>query len=245
MADSEQNLPKGKKGWSHHLFKRISWKKNRKRPFKFWQHQRPLKAQLLKSLHQKISSSTFGDYPGMYCGFSVVIKEYKETRELARYKVHVLQQLGDHPSIPLLFGVLLEKKPHHGDEGKSLTVCKAAKNKVSEQKDWNSILHDMAVTLAHIPKCGFTPSTPHHNRFSHVLPLQKLKLPFQNCRILKVITRIVHCARTFRQNRELSGESDVYSLIYLIIKVYPLFKFKAMPSKGLSQVVSTRPSTME
>ena len=29
-----------------------------------------------------ISSSTFEDYPGMYCGFSVVIKEYKETREL-------------------------------------------------------------------------------------------------------------------------------------------------------------------
>lgn len=58
MANSEQNLPKGKKGWSHHLFKRISWKKNRKRPFKFWQHQRPLKAQLLKSLHQKISFET-------------------------------------------------------------------------------------------------------------------------------------------------------------------------------------------
>lgn len=58
MADSEQNLPKGKKGWSHHLFKRIPWKKNRKRPFKFWQHQRPLKAQLLKSLHQKISFET-------------------------------------------------------------------------------------------------------------------------------------------------------------------------------------------
>ena len=30
MADSEQNLPKGKKGWSHHLFKRISWKKKQK-----------------------------------------------------------------------------------------------------------------------------------------------------------------------------------------------------------------------
>lgn len=58
MADSEQNLPKGKKGWSHHLFKRISWRKNRKRPFKFWQHQRPLKAQLLRSLHQKISFET-------------------------------------------------------------------------------------------------------------------------------------------------------------------------------------------
>ena len=58
MADSEQNLPKGKKGLSHHLFKRISWEKNRKRPFKFWQHQRPLKAQLLKSLHQKISFET-------------------------------------------------------------------------------------------------------------------------------------------------------------------------------------------
>lgn len=30
MADSEQHLPKGKKGWSHHLFKRISWKKKQK-----------------------------------------------------------------------------------------------------------------------------------------------------------------------------------------------------------------------
>lgn len=30
MADSEQNLPKGKKGWSHHLLKRISWKKKQK-----------------------------------------------------------------------------------------------------------------------------------------------------------------------------------------------------------------------
>ena len=30
MADSEQNLPKGKKGWSHHIFKRISWKKKQK-----------------------------------------------------------------------------------------------------------------------------------------------------------------------------------------------------------------------
>ena len=30
MADSEQNLLKRKKGWSHHLFKRISWKKKQK-----------------------------------------------------------------------------------------------------------------------------------------------------------------------------------------------------------------------
>ena len=30
MVDSEQNLAKGKKGWSHHLFKRISWKKKQK-----------------------------------------------------------------------------------------------------------------------------------------------------------------------------------------------------------------------
>ena len=31
MADSEQNLPKGKKGWSHNLFKRISWKKKKQK----------------------------------------------------------------------------------------------------------------------------------------------------------------------------------------------------------------------
>ena len=92
MADSEQNLPKGKKGWSHHLFKRISWKKKQKEAIQVLATPKATEGTTFKELAPKsfvrdlrawsISSSTFGDYPGMYCGFSVVIKEYKETREL-------------------------------------------------------------------------------------------------------------------------------------------------------------------
>ena len=92
MADSEQNFPKGKKGWSHHLFKRISWKKKQKEAIQVLETPKATEGTTFKELAPKnfvrdlrawsISSSTFGDYPGMYCGFSVVIKEYKETREL-------------------------------------------------------------------------------------------------------------------------------------------------------------------
>ena len=70
----------------------------------------------------------------------MVIKEYKEKRHFsfsflqreARHEVQVLQQSGDHPGIPLLFGVVLKKKPvslvlkYHGEGGESLTVYKAA-----------------------------------------------------------------------------------------------------------------------
>ena len=71
-----------------------------------------------------------------------MIKEYKEKRDFsfsflqreARHEAQVLQQLGDHPGIPLLFGVVLKKElvslvlKYHGDGGESLTVYKAAKN---------------------------------------------------------------------------------------------------------------------
>ena len=46
--------------------------------------------------------------------------------------MQVLQQSGDHPGIPVLFGVVLKKKPvslvlkYHGEGGESLTVYKAA-----------------------------------------------------------------------------------------------------------------------
>lgn len=90
---------------------------------------------------QSISSGTFGNcYPGKYHCISMVIKEYKEKRQFsfsflqreARHEVQVLQQSGDHPGIPLLFGVVLKKKPvslvlkYHGEGSESLTVYKAA-----------------------------------------------------------------------------------------------------------------------
>ena len=91
---------------------------------------------------RSIGSGTFGNcYPGTYRGISVVIKEYKERssgrdsnhslsllQKEARHEAQVLQQLGDHPGVPFLFGVLLKEMPvsivlkFHGDGGESLTV---------------------------------------------------------------------------------------------------------------------------
>jgi len=103
----------------------------------------------------------------MYHGISVIVKEYKERtyardsshslsllQREAKHKARILHQLGDHPGIPLLFGISLKEMPvsialkFHGDSGESLTVYKAAKNNnVSEQKGWNRILHETAGRL--------------------------------------------------------------------------------------------------
>ena len=238
----------GGKGWSRHLFKRIRGKKEKvviQRPaalkatedttFKELAPENLVRDQGARS----IGSGTFGDcYPGKYRGISVVIKKYKEKRDFsfsflqreARHEAQVLQQLGDHPGIPLLFGVVLKKKlvslvlKYHGDGGESLTVYKAAKNSsVSELKDWNRILHDTAVALDHIHKCGFT-----HN----YLKCNNVVLEKREDQLLNPVI-VDFC--------------DVYSLTYIINKVYGLLKFKTMPciKKGLSEVATNRPSIIE
>ena len=165
-----------------------------------------------------IGSGTFGNcYQGTYRGIAVVIKEYKEIRNARdrnhglsllqredKHEAHVLQQLGDHPGIPLLFGVCLKEKPvsivlkFHGDGGKSLTIFKAAKNKqIEDQKTWNSILFKTTEALEHIHKCGFAHNDLKANNvvlenredgrphpviidFGKSIDFQTQKLPFRN-----------------------------------------------------------------
>lgn len=89
---------------------------------------------------RSIGSGTFGTcYLGKYRGIRVVIKEYKERttkhknslsllQKEARHEANVLMKLGDHPGIPLLFGVCLNEKPisivikFHGDGKESVTL---------------------------------------------------------------------------------------------------------------------------
>ena len=94
-----------------------------------------------------------------------------------KHEARVLLNLGDHPGIPLLFGVSLKGVPvslvlkFHGNGDESLAVNKAAKNKiVSVKRDWNRIFYDTADALEHIHKCGFA-----HNdlKTSHVVVLEK------------------------------------------------------------------------
>ena len=123
---------------------------------------------------KSIRSGTFGTcYLGKYRGIDIVIKQYKERscqggellsflQREAKHEANVLLWLGDHPGIPLLFGVCLKEKPvrivmkFHGDGKDSLTVYKAAKNNlISEKKEWNAILCETADALDHINRCGY------------------------------------------------------------------------------------------
>ena len=94
-----------------------------------------------------------------------------------KHEARVLLNLGDHPGIPLLFGVSLKGVPvslvlkFHGNGDESLAVNKAAKNKiVSVKRDWNRIFYDTADALEHIHKCGFANNDL---KTSHVVVLEK------------------------------------------------------------------------
>ena len=198
----------------------------------------------------------------------MVIKEYKEKRHFsfsflqreARHEVQVLQQSGDHPSIPLLFGVVLKKKPvslvlkYHEEGSESLTVYKAVKNSsVSEQKDWKRILHDTAVALDHIQRCGFMHNDLKCNNvvlekredqllhpiivdFGKSVAFTKAKIAVPKPSHLKGHYKNSYIALELVDGmRKPSVKRDVYSLTYLINKVYGLLKFKTMPciEKGI------------
>ena len=289
LGDSEQNLPRGKRMVSASLQKNQGKKEKEviQRPaapkategttFKELAPENLVRDQGARS----IGSGTFGDcYPGKYRGISVMIEEYKEKRDFsfsflqreARHEAQVLQQLGDHPGIPLLFGVVLKKKPvslvlkYHGDGGESLTVYKAAKNcSVSEQKDWNRILHDTEVASDHIHKCGFTHNDLKCNNvvlekredqllhpvivdFGKSVAFTKTKIAVPKPSHLKGHYKNSYIATELVDGTgKPSIESDVYSLTYIINKVYGLLKFKTMPciKKGLSEVATNRPSIIE
>lgn len=87
-----------------------------------------------------------------YSEIKVVAKEYKGAtsstednsfewcRKEATHEAPVIQQLGDHPGIPLLFGVMLKQQPvsivlkFHGNGHKSLTLIKETKEKKDSEK---------------------------------------------------------------------------------------------------------------
>ena len=58
----------------------------------------------------------------------------------------ILKHLGDHPGLPLLYGVSTDDIPvslvlkFHGEGGESLTIYKATKyDKVSAKEEWDNI----------------------------------------------------------------------------------------------------------
>ena len=211
---------------------------------------------------KSIGSGTFGTcYPGKYRGIDVVIKQYKERscqgerlsflQREAKHEANVLLQLGDHPGIPLLFGVCLKEKPvsivmkFHGDGKDSLTVYKAAKNSlVSGKKEWNTILCETADALDHVHRCGFA----HNDLKSNNVVLEKREderlhpviIDFGKSVLLikakNPPAKPMHVRDQYKDSYiapELvdgtgkpSAKSDIYALSFLIKSVYRLLRFR-------------------
>lgn len=121
-----------------------------------------------------IASGTFGTCSlAKYRDIEVVVKEckgaassttdrgFERRRKEATHEARVIQQLGDHPGIPLLFGVVLQQQPvsivlkFHGSGDNNLTLIKAAKEKKIAKKDWQKIFCEVADALKHIHQCGY------------------------------------------------------------------------------------------
>jgi len=212
---------------------------------------------------RSIGSGTFGTcYPGKYRGIEVVIKQYKERscrggerssflQREAKHEANVLLQLADHPGIPLLFGVCLKEKPisivmkFHGDGKDSLTVYKAAKNKlITEKKEWNTVLCETADALNHVHRCGYA----HNDLKSNNVVLEKREderlhpviIDFGKSVLLikakNPPAKPMHVRGQYKDSYiapELvdgtgkpSIKSDIYALSFMIKSVYRLLHFR-------------------
>ena len=113
----------------------------------------------------------------LYRSIRVVVKELRvkqlqlESREEAEarvareliYEARILNKLGDHPGLPLLFGVCTERAPYrlimqfHGNQdGTSFTISTALSNKrIPDKMTWTRIIAKAAGALARIHEKGF------------------------------------------------------------------------------------------
>ena len=87
---------------------------------------------------------------------------FERRRKEVAHEAQVILELGDHPGIPLLFGVISQQRPvsimlkFHGNGSESLTLFKATKKrKIAKEDQWKKIFCDVADALQHIHKCGY------------------------------------------------------------------------------------------
>lgn len=229
-----------------------------------------------------IGSGTFGTcFLAKYRDIEVVIKEYKDAassttdrgferrRKEATYEARVIQQLGDHPGIPLLLGVVLQQQPvsivlkFHGSGDNSLTLIKAAKEKNIAKKDWQKIFCEVADALKHIHQCGYIHNDLKSNNVvletsESILRPRPVIIDFGKS-VLAVKAKKPNakpvCMRGNYKNSYIAPElingtckpsvkTDIYAFCFMIKSVYRLLKFNFPPIVGdtLIQHPQSRPS---
>ena len=225
-----------------------------------------------------IGTGTFGScYLARFRGLRVVQKVFRERnnisveklRKEAAYEARVVQRLGDHPGIPLLFGVMLQQPlvalvfQFHGDNDRSLTLYKAAKEKLfTKNQVWTRVLTDVAVALDHIHGCGFIHNDLKSNnvvveeREGHPSPViidfgksvlaEKAKVPRAKPR--HVSSEFSYVAPELRNSTgKPSTSSDVYSLAFMIKSLFKRLNFKSNTTveNAVEKLSDFRPSLRE
>ena len=103
-----------------------------------------------------------------YRGILVAVKEFKprqsrSTKEIKRelfYEAKMINHLGDHRGLPLLFGVISKSRPlrlvtqFHGDKSSSVTLHKAIRRVKLEKPCWLGVLRGVIEALSHVHHAG-------------------------------------------------------------------------------------------
>jgi len=224
-----------------------------------------------------IGSGTFGAcYLAKYRGIRVVFKEFKarehtdmeKLRKEAAYEARVIQSLGDHPGIPLLFGVILEQPTvgivlqFHGDDEGSMTVYKAAKEEIFKEIEvWNQVLCEVADALEHVHRCGYIHNDLKSNNvvletregrpspvlidFGKSVLATRAKTPAAKLAHIREQYKNSYIAPELVDGKgKPSVTTDVYSLAFLIKCVYKFLKLEvnATVRDAIENAAESRPS---
>ena len=189
----------------------------------------------------------------------------------ARHEANVLMKLGDHPGIALSFGVCLKEKPisivikFHGDGKESVTLYKAAKTKItSEKHEWQAILCETSEALNHVHRCGYAHSDLKadnivlHRRederlhpviidFGKSVAFSEAKNPPPKSEHLKSLYMYKDsyiAPELVNGTGKPSATSDVYSLAFLVKKIYGILNFSniAVIKRALENSPDDRPT---
>ena len=222
-----------------------------------------------KSKH--LGTGSYGScYLGSYRGMNVVIKELKvrvgggethedaekRVREEMRYEARIVRKLGDHPGLPLLFGVCSQRPPFrmvmqfHGEKDcSSFTILSALRKKVIlETAVWLDIIKNVTEAIAHVHSAGFLHNDIKSNNvvldntsrrcqpvlidFGKSLPVSGLKGPkiMSPERQIKYSKDYPHIAPEIVTGKQgQSFASDVFSLAYMGKVIFEKAKLGPLP----------------
>lgn len=116
-----------------------------------------------------LGCGTFGScYLAHYRGYLVSVKEFKvhahmslgDVKKEVSHEARMINNLGDHPCLPLLFGVVTRTQPFrlitqfHGEKEKSVTISRAMRKNELTKQSWLTILKNVIDGLEHVHKRG-------------------------------------------------------------------------------------------